>query len=216
MHSSAAYVTRARHDNSTGNLGRHIDGCKPGTATRESAISSFAHGSTYSEAKFRFLIARWMYESHRPFAIIDDLPFQEMLRMLFAKVWIPSAMTTSCNIRDIFKVAKQHVVVMIQRYPGHIHIGFDGWTSPNTFSFLGLVIYYLDSKSNLVSHILDFIKLNREHRGQYIAEELNHCLEEFGIGQMVSTNITLPMLMTLTLSSSLAKQQTMPQTTIQH
>ena len=44
----------------------------------------------------------------------------------------------------------------LKQYPGHIHIGFDGWTSPNVISFLGVVVHTAH-EGLLQSFLLDFI-----------------------------------------------------------
>lgn len=44
----------------------------------------------------------------------------------------------------------------LKQYPGHIHIGFDGWTSLNVISFLGVVIHTA-REGLLQSFLLDFI-----------------------------------------------------------
>ena len=44
----------------------------------------------------------------------------------------------------------------MQAHPGRIHIAFDGWTSPNVISFLGLVACYAQ-EGKLRSFIPDFL-----------------------------------------------------------
>ncbi len=94
--------------------------------------------------------------------------------MLYARVEVPSARTISRDVQEIFEMSKQNVISMLkvrtlllasfsysekweQAYPGKVHIGLDGWTSPNVFSYLGLVIYMLRDEE-LVSLVLDFVK----------------------------------------------------------
>ena len=48
-------------------------------------------------------------------------------------------------------------------YAGRIHIGFDGWTSPNVISFLGVVIH-IAHEGLLQLYLLDFIMLVRSWR----------------------------------------------------
>ena len=46
---------------------------------------------------------------------------------------------------------------VLQSFPGKLHIGVDGWTSPNVFSFLGLLVHG-ENEGKLYSMILDFIR----------------------------------------------------------
>ncbi|PPQ84241.1 hypothetical protein CVT26_013046 [Gymnopilus dilepis] len=69
-------------------------------------------------------------------------------------------------------------------YLGRLHIGFDGWTSPNVKLYLGVVVNYAD-KGKLLSFILDFITLKASHTGKYLAEELEKCLRKYGIAEKI-------------------------------
>jgi hypothetical protein len=138
------------------------------------SIANYAQGSTYNKAELRYLVSRWVFECHRPFAIIDDAPLQRILKMLYAKVESPSPTTISRDVKEIRAISKVHVGNYLQvclipfyfpifelnfdlkEYPGRIHIGFDGWTSPNVFSFLGVVVHTA-RKGKLQSFVLDFI-----------------------------------------------------------
>jgi hypothetical protein len=168
-------VTRVRHDRSTSNLNRHVERCSSRLAPAGQRINEFAHGSTYSKAELRYLITLWVSSCHRPFAIVNDPPLQRILKMLFAKVDIPSPSTVSREVKEAFMIAKKNVGSVLQvcervtsvgevanlnivkSYSGKLHIGVDGWTSPNIFSFLGVVVYMV-KEGKIRSHILDFIK----------------------------------------------------------
>jgi hypothetical protein len=49
------------------------------------------------------------------------------------------------------------VITTKQDYPGRVHIGVDGWTSPNVFSFLGITAHRAVD-GHIEAFILDFIK----------------------------------------------------------
>ena len=68
----------------------------------------------YNKAEFRFLITLWVSQCHRPFSIITNPPLQRMLRMLYAKVDIPSPSTVSRDVKEAFKIAKRHVGTVLQ------------------------------------------------------------------------------------------------------
>ena len=74
----------------------------------------FAQGSTYSTGAFRFLIIRWVTECHQPFKIVKDPPLQEMLKMLYGKVEIPSNMTVSHDVMEVHGILKGHVAKKLQ------------------------------------------------------------------------------------------------------
>jgi hypothetical protein len=163
-------------DSGTTNLKRHVDTCTGKIALGDQSIKNFSQGSTYSDGEFRFLITRWVTMCHRPFSIIEDLPLQKMLKMLYTNVKILSDTTVSRDVREAHHILKTEVAKALQvcffdlhtpltatnmitrsiRMTGRVHIGFDGWTSPNVISFLGVVVHYAH-EGKMRSFLLDFI-----------------------------------------------------------
>lgn len=105
------YVSRSRHDDGTSNLKRHVERCASvddAEASGQLTMQLFASGSTYSEPQLRLLLVEWCACNNRPMIIVDDEPFQKMLRMLHANVAIPSRQTLSRDIKAVFKIAQAH------------------------------------------------------------------------------------------------------------
>jgi hypothetical protein len=107
-------VTRVRHDESTSNLVHHSDRCTPGATTTTSSITSFAHGSTYSYPKFRVKLALWVARRHRPFSIIEDEELIDIFMDLNNRVEVPSHVTVSCDVKEIFQISRVKVVEILQ------------------------------------------------------------------------------------------------------
>lgn len=107
-------VTRVRHDESTSNLLRHVDKCSPGAATGTSTITAFAHGSTYSYPKFRMKLALWVSRRHRPFAIVEDPELVDIFMDLNNKVEVPSHVTISRDVKEIFYISRKNLAVILQ------------------------------------------------------------------------------------------------------
>ncbi|THH15466.1 hypothetical protein EUX98_g9461 [Antrodiella citrinella] len=177
-------LTRARWEDSTSNLIRHVDICTPSIPPAGQAINDFAHGSTYTKASFRFLLSLWIARRHRPFKIVHDAELIQLFRMLHSKVEIPSAQTVSRDIREIFSLSREYVAKQLQDFPGRLHLGIDGWTSPNVLSFLGITVHYVVD-AEMRTFILDFVKLSQNHTGKYLAEELAACLKAYGIEKKI-------------------------------
>ena len=107
-------VKKKRFDDSTGNMTRHIGKCVKKELPDNQKIISFAQGSTYSKGKLRFLLAMWISQCHRPYSIIEDGPLQDILKMLHAKVKIPSRKTLSRDVLETFNLAQQNVIQYLQ------------------------------------------------------------------------------------------------------
>ena len=104
-------LTRKHKEDSTTNLLRHVKSCD-GQEINES--QSYAHGSSYSKAELRYFISLWVVQCHRPFTIIEDLPLQRILKMLYAKVETPSPNTISRDVKEIHGISKGHVAKFLQ------------------------------------------------------------------------------------------------------
>ncbi|TDL15707.1 hypothetical protein BD410DRAFT_732286 [Rickenella mellea] len=129
--SESIFVTRARHDNSTSNLKRHVDECSPDDARATKILKDFLGGSTYNKAKFRFMMAIWIARRHHPFLISEDPELQAMFLMLCSKVDLPSRFTVSRDIKEIFAMSCVAVAKLLTNTPRSLHAGINGWTSPN-------------------------------------------------------------------------------------
>ncbi|CAE6533464.1 unnamed protein product, partial [Rhizoctonia solani] len=152
----------------------------------------------YSPAFHRALLALWGAASHRPFDSLTDKFHQAEVEYLRPGTKLPSSVTLS---RDI-KVIHAQYVPKIREYfksiPGAIHVAIDGWTSPTSESYLGVVVIWYD-KPRIHRCILEFIRLTSAHTGAYLAEKTASCLQRYGLEDRVlsacldnaSNNLTL-------------------------
>lgn len=108
------HVDRMEYQDSTGNLARHVKMCEPDDTPQVEQITAYAHGATYSPERLCFLIAMWCARRHRPFSIVEDPEFQEIVRMLYNKAKIPSRMSVSRDVRAIFNECKERVCRMFK------------------------------------------------------------------------------------------------------
>ena len=191
-----------RHDTSTSNLKNHADLCSGSRALTpgQGTVEQFARGSTYSKELLRVYVGLWMATSYRPFTIVKDPYFIKIIEMFNPKADLPSDTTISRDIKDFFEIGQANLKAFIETIPGAVHIALDGWSSPNTIAFLGVVLLYLDpqaltaqdtgasskvKKAPIKSLILDFIKLSKAHTGEYLATKLNECLKAYNIRHKV-------------------------------
>ena len=107
-------LTQKRKEDSTTNLLRHVKSCEGQVIDKSKSIARYAHGSSYSKAELRYLISLWVFQCHRPFAIIEDVPLQRIFKMLYAKVETPSEKTISQDVKEIRTISKVHVGKVLQ------------------------------------------------------------------------------------------------------
>lgn len=109
-------VSRVRWGDGTGNLSKHVKQCekKDQQVPEGQRINDFAHGSTYTKARFRYIFAKWIARRNRPFTIAQDPELLELFRMLYAKVEVPHPSTISSDVREIFRMARKQLAKVLQ------------------------------------------------------------------------------------------------------
>ncbi|EAU89851.2 hypothetical protein CC1G_07003 [Coprinopsis cinerea okayama7 len=180
----AVSITRARHDESTGNLKRHVDKCVPADSSEVQAMATFTAGHKFNKLRHRVLLAIWVAKQRRPFSIVEDPELLQIFKELNTLVETPSRNMVSRDVREIFTITREALKKSLQDYPGRLNLAADGWTSPNVISFLGVTVHRLKDAS-INATLLDFIKLKKAHTGQYLASKLMECLHEFGIADKI-------------------------------
>ncbi len=111
---NAKPVTRVRWDTSTGNLQRHRTECNKKVAPAGKGINDFAHGSTYSKAKMRYLCALWVSRRHRPYTIVQDDELLDIFRMLYSQVSVPHPTTLSRDVREVYEMTRLEIAKKLQ------------------------------------------------------------------------------------------------------
>lgn len=81
----------------------------------------------------------------------------EAFRMLDNTVELHSHQTIARDIQDMYYQSQRVIALHLQSLKCQIHIGLDGWASPNVFSYLGVTVKYVE-KGVLRGHILDFVR----------------------------------------------------------
>lgn len=77
-------------------------------------ITAFSSGTTYSVARFRYLLAMWCARCYRPFNIVKDDELVEIFTMLYARIDVPHPITVSCDVKEIFRISKENVAKVLQ------------------------------------------------------------------------------------------------------
>ena len=112
----SSIVRRACWDTTTSNLNNHILGCNRAVQKRVEGASQGSQiaGSTYTPERLRALIDIWLASSLRPFAIVDDAGFQEILRMFDPHILIPSQPTISRDVREMYVIARENLASFLE------------------------------------------------------------------------------------------------------
>ncbi|KIJ42622.1 hypothetical protein M422DRAFT_147370, partial [Sphaerobolus stellatus SS14] len=178
-------LSRVRHDSSTQNLKDHVSSCKAVNHKDEQVtMKEYTHGHQYSAGRMCYLLALWVARRHRPFKIVEDPELIEIFKMLYSKVMTPSRFMVARDVDEIFTTTKAHVKQYLIDMDGKVHVVVDGWTAPQVISFLGITVQFVKN-GQIRSFILDFIRLLEGHTGEYLAEKLAECLNDYGLSNKV-------------------------------
>ncbi|EUC59470.1 hypothetical protein RSOL_314470 [Rhizoctonia solani AG-3 Rhs1AP] len=131
----------------------------------------------YSNVMFRVLLVVWCVVSYRPFHTVADQLFFNIVHMLWPDAVVPTPHTLSSDLLYIFGLATTRIR---DTFLTGAHLAIDGWSSPLTASFLGVVVFWR-SGSTMWRSVLDFIHLTHSHTGAYLAEKTLECLDRFGL-----------------------------------
>ena len=104
-------------------------------------MKSFASGSTYTRQRFRTLTTLWVTKSRRPFKIIEDKYFREIVTLLNPTAAQHSAQTVSRDVSLLYQLSREKVIEFLAGTTGVIHIGLDVWTDVQMIPWFGVVPY---------------------------------------------------------------------------
>jgi hypothetical protein len=93
---------------------RHIRICAPGISTDANTIESYAHGRSYTPEVLRLLLVKWVTSCSRPYSIVQDEPFIQIIKMLYDKAILVTAKTVSSDVQRVFHLARDSVIKNLQ------------------------------------------------------------------------------------------------------
>jgi hypothetical protein len=106
----SASVSKQINDGSTANLVKHMRVCSPDVSTEDNAIESYAHGRSYTPEALRLLLVKWVTSCSRPYSIVQDEPFIQIIKMLYNKARLVAPQTVSSDVQKVFLLARESVI----------------------------------------------------------------------------------------------------------
>lgn len=81
----------------------------------------------------------------------------------------------------MFEYEQTLIQEKLQNISAKISFTFDGWTSKNQKSFLGVTAHWINENWDLKQVVLDFYHLEGSHSGENISKTLIKILKKYGI-----------------------------------
>lgn len=156
---------------------------------------------------YRAEIVRWVSENMRPFDIVKDRGFLSLMKTGRPEHYIPSPVTVSRDVKQVFAKCRQRIAKMlqvshefrytmnikklnfiIQEHNGALSFATDAWTSPNHKAYVAVTVHF-ESNGVPVSMLLDLVEVARSHSGINLAVAFAKILDDLGISEKVSSII---------------------------
>ncbi|PLW18209.1 hypothetical protein PCASD_16937 [Puccinia coronata f. sp. avenae] len=107
---------------------------------------------------------------------------------------LPTQKAVSNKIAQLYTAVQESLIESFKNHKGTMYLGLDAWQSPNGFDILGTVVYRLVQEDSGSFHLeampLDFVRLNRNHTGLYLAETVQAIVEKFGLKEKIFGIVT--------------------------
>jgi hypothetical protein len=146
---------------------------------------------------FREVYAALVAKQYLPFSMIEEKVFQDTC-IAFHNEWVknkcqPAFVTDKTIASDIASMSNEYVNTMKARFDSKLSLCMDVWTGPNRMSFLGMTFTYLDDNFTIQRGLLEMIKMNKSHTGEYIAKLFQkamdlYCIDKNMIGGVTQDN----------------------------
>jgi hypothetical protein len=141
--------------------------------------------STIDTKIMRPRMVAWFAKNHIPYLQAESKEFRLFMSSFneHAVDALPMADSLKNYTMKFFKEKRTELGTFLSEMDSKIHISFDGWTSPNYCSFIGVVGYYVDPDGSFTRLLLGLPELNIKHTGENMAKCILDSLEKVGLLQ---------------------------------
>jgi hypothetical protein len=155
--------------------------------TRPSVLERQRAGPLFYQSwldRFKILLIRWIVCCYISFFQIENIYFRELLFFLSPQLieLLPKARSTIRKwIIEEFRKRKEDLKEELQLARSSISLSFDAWTSPNTYSILGVIAMWIDKDGKKRSTVLGIRRMYHEKSGENIGEVVLKLLDEYNV-----------------------------------
>jgi hypothetical protein len=137
-------------------------------------------------------IVRWVSENTRPFSIVSDRGFKNLMKTGRPDYYLPSPSTVSRDVRVVFARSRQRIAALLrvsdiisegilidipwQKHDGKLHFATDAWTSPNHRAFVAVTVHF-EHKGSPICMILDVVEVAKVSCTIDVIEDTNHTFQ---------------------------------------
>ncbi|TFK79585.1 hypothetical protein K466DRAFT_473851, partial [Polyporus arcularius HHB13444] len=112
----------------------------------------------HTSTETRAWIVRWVAENKRPYQIVGDRAFLQLMKTGRPEYKIPSPSTVSRDVRRVFAKCRGRIARMLRNFDGDLSFTMDAWTSPNHKALVAIAVH-LHHEGTPLSFILDVVEV---------------------------------------------------------
>ncbi|KAF8162050.1 hypothetical protein K438DRAFT_1731315, partial [Mycena galopus ATCC 62051] len=149
-----------------------------------SLLRGFIHSffSPYNETRHRAICALRCAANKRSFESQDDKWYRMEVELLRPGTIPPSPKVVQRDISTLYIEYAKVVRWYFDKRDRAIHCIVNGWTSPIDTAYLGCGLQW-EQDGEVFFMVLEFIRLDARHTGEYLAQKLHECLEKYGLSK---------------------------------
>lgn len=157
---------------------------------KPTSIGGSASGSlathSFSQERCREKVGKMCIKDNRPFSVVDDEGFRELVWELNPLFKIPSRWTVA---RDCLSIHKEESRKLKDLLKGQtVSLTTDTWSSVQNFNYMCLTAHWIDDDWVLQKKILNFCPIPN-HRGDTIGRLVYTCLQKWGIEKVFTVTV---------------------------
>jgi hypothetical protein len=141
---------------------------------RDQALLGTLH-SLFNPRMNQLLLLDWLTYHNLPFNLVNSERFRRILLYNNPSLQdrqIPTSKTLINLLVSEYKRALEPVCKLLQLARSMVHFTFDGWTSRQNASFLGINAHFIDRDWKQWRMLLALPALKRRHTGEALADEV--------------------------------------------
>ncbi|KAL4085334.1 hypothetical protein QTP88_027193 [Uroleucon formosanum] len=135
-------------------------------------------------------LIKMIVKGYCSFDIVEDLEFQNLLKMLNGSSKLPSRKTVSNSMIPLLYHQTYEKVQALMTNCFAVCLTTDGWTSIKNDSYIGVTAHFIDENASLQSVCLGCDKFEERHTSQNVALFLKNTVQEWRIDNKLAAVVS--------------------------
>uniref|UniRef100_A0A3B3D8W0 BED-type domain-containing protein n=1 Tax=Oryzias melastigma TaxID=30732 RepID=A0A3B3D8W0_ORYME len=176
-----ALHSRRRHGIETESEGKSVGDPEASAARASSFFQSLLADNSSRSKAITEAIGYFICKDMRPYGVVDNVGFRQMIRILEPKYKLPTRQHFSEKcIPELYEKAKSDVLESLSTAE-RVALTKDAWTSRPTHSYVTITVHYISPEWSMKNHVLQTRMFSETHTGKNIGALLINACKEWKI-----------------------------------